>query len=84
MPSRAIEWWRVAIQDGTEAARKKRAKFFEVYLAEAEKALEPGELSGAFWTVYRQGFRTGYDYELDRIAQADKFAPRPRKRVKLG
>lgn len=84
--TRAPDWWRRGLDDGKHAASRGRAKFFLEYLAVAELAMAPtDEFSGAFWTIYRQGFRYGYDGEIQRRKLENKYASRPRKRrVKLG
>ena len=76
-------WWQRGITDGKTCARKRRARYFFVYLELATLALEPGELLGPFECVYRCAFRYGYDAEKERRERANTFSPRPRKRVSL-
>ena len=59
--SRAHDWWQRALVDGKHCEQKRRERYYEEYLAQAEQSLLPGPLSGPFSLLYRMGFRLGYD-----------------------
>ncbi len=79
----ALPWWQRGLTDGKTCARKRRAKYFEVYRALATEAIQPGELLGPFNVVYGRAFKYGYESERERRERENTFLPRPKKRVSL-
>jgi len=80
---RAIHWWRRGLEDGKAACRKRRGRFFPLYLEKATEALNPGELLGPFEVIYTRAFRVGWDNYADYRERANTFLPRPKKRGTL-
>lgn len=81
--ARAVVWWQRGLLDGKAAARKRRGRYFALYLERATSALEPGELIGPFECVYRCAFRYAWDAEQAARVRRNTFSPRPRKRDTL-
>lgn len=79
----AIHWWRRGLADGKICAKKRRQKYFAVYLEAAIEALEPGKLRGECECVYRVAFRHGFDAEQHAREVRNTFSPRPKRRVNL-
>ena len=76
----AIKWWQRGLVDGADCFKKRRERYYDEYLANAEEFLAPGPLVGPFLCLYRLAFRAGYD-EAKRKRESDNiFVPRPRKR----
>ena len=78
--SSAYEWYSRALIDGRHCFRKGRAKFFHEYLEDAEESLNPTS-PGAFWLVYKIGFRVGYD---DAKIKAEGARPIRKRYAKKG
>lgn len=72
-------WWSRGVLDGKAAARKRRGRFFALYLLKAGEALNPGELLGEFECVYRCAFRAGWDAEQAARVLRNTFSSQPRK-----
>lgn len=78
--AQAIIWWQRGLIDGKDCARKRRGKYFSVYLEKAIAALLPGDLQGPCECVYRVAFRYGYDAEKADRVRRNTFSPRPKRR----
>jgi hypothetical protein len=87
-PSLVPHWWRRALEDGEHCENKRRERWYSDYAEAAERDLEaagliPEEKRGAFWLLYRRGFRLGYDNAALKRERDKAFLPRPKKRAKL-
>lgn len=81
-------WWRRALDDGKHCENKRRERWYSDYAEEAERDLEaagliPESLLGAFWILYRRGFRLGYDNALQARKRDKAFLSRRKKRAIL-